>query len=983
MYTSSEIQAAVEKLVRASIRRPVDTLGVRRTDIAFSDVQEAAAGVCLLYPFAPFYIVALGAQRLRDGVAAELALIAELRVAIDATGRTVLPVEDVSSLFNAKAALEELEVATVTTSGFKNIAKVPAFQRFDQNIDRFLSGPATNVRAAGDIQQTPQQARAALPTLTRQLALVHADTVVRAAALAAAIDDYANVNLPSLVARGIISRSREVLGARAAELEALSPEERLTRMRDVTLDVLASRALVKGFGSFSGPTAVHATTGTATPFSDGDHEATPATVRTDFGNAFVVLDSALELEVAADGGAAQVLTLLPSYVATLSGSTPETVYPDGTGFRVTPTNSVLKVQVDNTVYTIPFTLSSTPRTAAQIATDLNTLGLPANVRAEPYFLSLRYLGTLDTAGGGVFTVPGGTSDLVALNVQPGDLLVIAAGPNAGAHTITGVTSTTVTVSGGSVAETGRAVEIGPAGRYVRIKCVDAATQVPAQTRLTILGETPITRDAALLLGFLPKLSTQCRKTTVADLLPVLNAQARSVVAGSAFVPLAELDAVPARTEPFDAFRIVFASVRDMGDTAFAGSVVTLTTTRGTAAMVGQTLVLRTGPHPDLYGYITAVSATAITATMISAGTSATGVQWEVGPLIEPVEYQTVSIAAGPNKGDYLVAGPGPTPLDVQLKSVLLLSQSGVNPIACKASLGDKFLTLTSRLKRTSSRVVVSGSAASTFFADMPASTYGTTPYVQLTQVPRALVLEDLLELFASDYRTPSAVHTVRGIETSLRVLEVAPELASNTSWSLEDTPPPYARLRTVTNTRFESFRAALIAWLARPANQSSYFTDFARKVNPLLVNKHPTPVQLGDAFAALATITGALGTVQDPSSLDGLLAAYPATPVAAVDTLLRTFKERGSDRATDLLLSGRFREFFALSADSASYAGQLQESMRAVAREDVPLRKTNRAETAQARLLSHADTPDFEFDGSDVEGGLKPDIPGDYSDGTG
>jgi hypothetical protein len=276
VYTPEEIQASVERLLRGSIRRPVDTLGVRRTDISFSDIQEAAAGVFLLYPMAPFYVAFLGAQRLGDAIVTESALLQRILEAIDAAGRRVLPAPDVSSLFNAKAALEELETAAAARDrAFKDIARVPAFQRFNANAQAFLEGPASSVRQGGDIVQTPEEARRALPALIQRLKDAHAALVARVAALANALVDYESVNLPALVARGVISRSRAVLADHASTLDALPQAERPEKMRAVALDVLASRAVVRTFGSLGGATSALALSGIAAPYADAAHPARP------------------------------------------------------------------------------------------------------------------------------------------------------------------------------------------------------------------------------------------------------------------------------------------------------------------------------------------------------------------------------------------------------------------------------------------------------------------------------------------------------------------------------------------------------------------------------------------------------------------------------------------------------------------------------------------------------------------------------------
>src|ERR1039458_5158098 len=103
-YTQDEINAVVQQLVLSSITTPIDTLGIRRTDLSFNQFQKTAAGLFVLYPNAPFYVLWLGVQRIRDQVTAEAAIIQLLLAAIKATGMTVMPVSDVSPLFAAQSA---------------------------------------------------------------------------------------------------------------------------------------------------------------------------------------------------------------------------------------------------------------------------------------------------------------------------------------------------------------------------------------------------------------------------------------------------------------------------------------------------------------------------------------------------------------------------------------------------------------------------------------------------------------------------------------------------------------------------------------------------------------------------------------------------------------------------------------------------------------------------------------------------------------
>jgi hypothetical protein len=114
--------------------------------------------------------------------------------------------------------------------------------------------------------------------------------------------------------------------------------------------------------------------------------------------------------------------------------------------------------------------------------------------------------------------------------------------------------------------------------------------------------------------------------------------------------------------------------------------------------------------------------------------------------------------------------------------------------------------------------------------------------------------------------------------------------------------------------------------------------------------------------------------------LDSIVDTFTIEHVSAVDTLIQSFIEKGSDRATDILLSGQFNAFFSLTSDEVSYAGALQSATRAVAMNDLPVSKYNRASNTTSPLTGQAQSPDYEFTGSDLNenlGGAQVDPPQD------
>ena len=72
MFTQTELDEAISKIIRTSIRREYGELGNRRSDLTFSDTVDAAAGVFITKPNAAFYVVKLAAGGLIEAIAAAL-----------------------------------------------------------------------------------------------------------------------------------------------------------------------------------------------------------------------------------------------------------------------------------------------------------------------------------------------------------------------------------------------------------------------------------------------------------------------------------------------------------------------------------------------------------------------------------------------------------------------------------------------------------------------------------------------------------------------------------------------------------------------------------------------------------------------------------------------------------------------------------------------------------------------------------------------
>jgi hypothetical protein len=998
-YTASEIAAVVTRLVQSSITYPIDTLGVRRTDLTFNDFQQAAANIFILNTNAPFYVLWLGAQRLSDAITAEATICASLVSAIQALGVPVTPITDVSTLFNAQAALANLGAAAAQRGGtFTNIQSTPGFQQLMKNTQSFLKGPGQNVVQQGQIVQTPQQARAAIPGLVSQLKTAHAALIVSVNALVNGIENYNSLNLPAVVSASVLANASTLVGNDANAMNSLTPSERLAQVRQVVLDLIATNTVVSNFCSFSGPSQFIALTGTGMPYSDAAHLATPAlAVATIGGGVAIVAGVSDDLNLTMDGGTPFDLTLNPSQVATLlgqlaepfligNGTTPASPYGPP---NPPPDNNKFQLQVGATTYTATLG-TGLARTAVQVCSDING-GMPANITASPYYSPLYYSGGINIVAGTdtTWTLPvAGITDFVALGVTSSNSTVtVASGPNAGTYPITGVTSSTITVTGTFTGQLNVQVEVGATARKVQVAINDPVVDVPLETTITVLGTTTVEQACAQTLGLIVGTSSSCKLSTPDVVSAYINTITQQVTAGTQ--NQYDLIGVPAHSVILSTSELVFAEAESSGSQSFSGFfpfvelryTVTSITVAGTIS-VGDTIALRSG-NAATHGYdIVSINGhgptghqlavgDVILATGSFSGSAASSIDAEFGPTITAHKYDVVNIPSGPNEGTYFVLSNGDTSIDIILQQPLPMPMTATQqPVDVTANYGAMYLTLASSNQTTQSAVRVQGTAGALFFSHIPFTQLGTTPYFQLPSIPQQLQTGDMLYTYATQYNEPSAIYVIIGVQPTVGtgVIEIQPDIPDGVSWVFTPQPPPYAALAYGVNNDYLVVQGEWQTWLAAPPQQPNWFTNFNAVLNPVLVNDSPRAVDIGNAVNYLnqlyALLQGAQATAlqENPAlALDIISASFTVEPVAAIDTMVTTYSAKGADLAVDTLLSGDFATFFNMTSMGSSYGGAMQMAIQAVAQNDLPVRKINRSIVQTSQVIAQTVSVDPEY----------------------
>jgi hypothetical protein len=251
--------------IPASIWRHVPgILGNRDTKTTFNELQEAAAGVFVLYYNAPFYCIGLGTTRVADYASNQQGTVAQLQEAVGTTNKLTTPISDISPIANANAALEALGTAvSARKEGFQDITQVPAYQRYASSINQFVQAGGANIKdvkvdpstgaTTSSVTDTPAGARAQIPSLVTSMQSQHQDLISRVGLLANAMNDFASMNLPQNTAQGVISRSSDVLKGHYATLASQDENTRLTDLRAIMLDLLTQQPLVQRYGAALAP----------------------------------------------------------------------------------------------------------------------------------------------------------------------------------------------------------------------------------------------------------------------------------------------------------------------------------------------------------------------------------------------------------------------------------------------------------------------------------------------------------------------------------------------------------------------------------------------------------------------------------------------------------------------------------------------------------------------------------------------------------
>jgi len=295
-------------------------------------------------------------------------------------------------------------------------------------------------------------------------------------------------------------------------------------------------------------------------------------------------------------------------------------------------------------------------------------------------------------------------------------------------------------------------------------------------------------------------------------------------------------------------------------------------------------------------------------------------------------------------------------------------------------------TLSSLNQTLAAKIVVGSGNANALLGFSPGTTKATTTGFRVAVsgvdedfTRRDVVVRDVVRVSTSP--GVEADHIVLELADSNRQLELEPPLETDVNTTTY--PALWFKIFSAAAIAYEGLVAKLVAW--RQLLDASKFTEdileLERVMNPLLANKQPSAAQVGDARGVAEDLRELL-TNPSPLGLTEVLVSYVVSAVPRMDASLKMLKERGLDRAYDLLMDGDITTFFGLDKDDASSSAYMLKAMRGVVQSDLRISKLEDDQDEIAHGDQVEDT-DADLDFSDQDDDENIDILGevpDYSD---
>jgi hypothetical protein len=311
-YTNDEKNAATLRIIQGKPGFYRSSLATRSVDATYEEVSELVNTGFFYDPDSVYYLIYLSSNYYTRKVGAALSVVDDILEAIDDLTVRDKPIEDVSSLSDARRVLQEMNSA-LTRSGTVGAS---AYSRFETHMDRARDALGAAVKVARvprgssqssvDVAKPRSQAKSEIVRNITSLKELHTEIIDAVEYLLGAYTEYVGADLTKIVAKKQVGRAVTDISSLETAMLALSPSQRVTEARGALLRVLASKGAVKALAEVPAPgeeklgegtyrASAHGT-GTA-PYIVGTISApwplragTTDTLKIDFGGTNVTVD---------------------------------------------------------------------------------------------------------------------------------------------------------------------------------------------------------------------------------------------------------------------------------------------------------------------------------------------------------------------------------------------------------------------------------------------------------------------------------------------------------------------------------------------------------------------------------------------------------------------------------------------------------------------------------------------------------------------
>ncbi|MHA2334292.1 MAG: hypothetical protein ACXAEU_19850 [Candidatus Hodarchaeales archaeon] len=251
-YTDEEKKESVQGLVQGTLSFPTDKLGNRNVVVSFNEIMELIRSIFVYDSDAIYYVIKLVSDDLGFLIRNELRTIDKLLDSVDDLSMPSKPINDVTSLADAKSALNEIDGA-LQRNGVIGVGESAKYNAFMDTIKNDLGRttkmtyiPRGSSQAIKDIVRAASEAIVESRTNFTSLLEEHSSTIARVEQLLVSFDEFMAENIAGMVGSRQVARASSELQTLHTELDSMEPEERTSIARQSLLRVLANQAVIKG-----------------------------------------------------------------------------------------------------------------------------------------------------------------------------------------------------------------------------------------------------------------------------------------------------------------------------------------------------------------------------------------------------------------------------------------------------------------------------------------------------------------------------------------------------------------------------------------------------------------------------------------------------------------------------------------------------------------------------------------------------------------